>query len=143
MKTDYIKKLQANIGQKMGDFLPGLGGWLNGAVNAISDEGDLEIAFEVRENMLNPMGAIHGGAVAAIIDEILGFQLFIKSAEDAAYVSMTMNIDFLKAAKVGDIITGFPKVIRIGKRTANVTCILKNANGDLIAQGVSNFMRVM
>lgn len=143
MKTDYIKKLQANKGQKMGEHLPGFGGWLDGTVNAITNEGDIEIAFEVRENMLNPMGAIHGGAVAAIIDEILGFQLFLKSAEDAAYVSMTMNIDFLKAARVGDIIIGIPKVIRIGKRTANVSCVLKNAKGDLIAQGVSNFMRVM
>lgn len=143
MKIDYIKKLQTNIGQKMGEHLPGFGSWLNGAVNAINDEGDIEIAFEVRENMLNPMGAIHGGAIAAIIDEILGFQLFLKSAEDTAYVSMTMNIDFLKAAKAGETIIGIPQVIRIGKRTANVTCVLKNEKGDLVAQGVSNFMRVV
>ncbi|BDS14366.1 PaaI family thioesterase [Aureispira anguillae] len=143
MKVDYIKQLQANKGQKMGEHLPGLGGWLNGRVTEVNDEGDIEIEFEVRENMLNPMGAIHGGAIAAIIDEILGFQLFLKSAEDTAYVSMTMNIDFLRAAKVGDVITGIPKITRIGKRTANVSCNLKNAAGKVIAQGVSNFMRVL
>ncbi|WMX15065.1 MULTISPECIES: PaaI family thioesterase [unclassified Aureispira] len=143
MKADYIQQLKENLGQKMGEYLPGLGAWLNGAVTAITEEGDVEIAFEVREDMLNPMGAIHGGAVAAIIDEILGFQLFLKSDKDAAYVSMTMNIDFLKGAKVGEVITGIPKVIRIGKRTANVRCILKNEKGQLIAQGVSNFMRVV
>lgn len=143
MKTDYIQQLKDNLGQKMGEYLPGFGAWLNGAVSAISDEGDIEIEFEVRENMLNPMGAIHGGAIAAIVDEVLGFQIFLKSDKDAAYVSMTMNIDFLKAAKAGEIITGIPKVIRIGKRTANVSCVLKNEKGQLIAQGVSNFMRVV
>lgn len=143
MKVDYVQQLKENLGQKMSAYLPGFGAWLNGAVTAINDEGDIEIDFEVRKNMLNPMGAIHGGAVAAIIDEVLGFQIFLKSDPDAAYVSMTMNIDFLKAAKVGDIITGIPKVVRIGKRTANVRCVLKNQKGELVAQAVSNFMRVM
>ncbi len=143
MKADYIKMLQANIGVNMGKQLPGFGGWLNGALSKINGEGDVELEFEVREDMLNPMGAIHGGAIAAIIDEILGFQLFLKSAEDAAYVSMTMNIDFLRAAKAGEVITAIPKIIRIGKRTANVTCVLNNAEGKIIAQGGSNFMRVV
>jgi uncharacterized protein (TIGR00369 family) len=143
MKADYVKQIKENLGQPMSEYLPGFGAWLNGAVTAISDEGDIKLAFEVRENMLNPMGAIHGGAVAAIIDEVLGFQIFIKSDEGAAYVSMTMNVDFLKAAKVGDIITGIPKVIRVGRRTANVRCDLLNQHGQLVAQGVSNFMRVV
>ena len=143
MKVDYIKMLQSNIGVKMGTQLPGFSGWLNGAVSKISEEGDIEVEFEVREDMLNPMGAIHGGAIAAIIDEILGFQLFLKSAEDAAYVSMTMNIDFLRAAKAGDVITAIPKIIRIGKRTANVACVINNADGKIIARGGSNFMRIM
>jgi uncharacterized protein (TIGR00369 family) len=143
MKADYVKQLKENLGQPMSEYLPGFGAWLNGAVTAINDEGDIELTFEVRENMLNPMGAIHGGAVAAIIDEVLGFQIFLKGDEDAAYVSMTMNVDFLKAAKTGDIITGIPTVVRIGRRTANVRCVLKNQKEELVAQAVSNFMRVM
>jgi uncharacterized protein (TIGR00369 family) len=143
MKTEYIQKIRENLNQPMSEYLPGFGAWLNGAVTAVDEEGHIELAFEVRENMLNPMGAIHGGAVAAIIDEVLGFQIFLKSDEGAAYVSMTMNVDFLKAAKVGDIITGLPKVIRIGRRTANVRCVLQNQKGELVAQGVSNFMRVV
>ncbi|MFT5645622.1 MAG: acyl-coenzyme A thioesterase 13 [Aureispira sp.] len=143
MKTDYIQQIRENLGQPMSEYLPGFGAWLNGAVTAIDEDGHIKLAFEVRENMLNPMGAIHGGAVAAIIDEVLGFQIFLKSAEDAAYVSMTMNVDFLKAAKTGDIITGIPKVVRIGRRTANVRCDLQNQKGELVAQGVANFMRVV
>lgn len=143
MKTDYIQQIRENIGQPMSEYLPGFGAWLNGAVTAIDEEGHIQLAFTVRENMLNPMGAIHGGAVAAIIDEVLGFQIFLKSEEGAAYVSMTMNVDFLKAAKTGDIITGFPKVVRIGRRTANVRCDLRNQKGELVAQGVANFMRVV
>ncbi|MCH2021590.1 MAG: PaaI family thioesterase [Saprospiraceae bacterium] len=143
MKTDYIEMLKSNIGKKMGNRLPGLGGWLNGAVSKISDDGDLEVEFEVREEMLNPMGNIHGGAIAAIVDEILGFQLFLQSEKDIAFVSMTMNIDFLRPAQLGDIITAIPQVVKIGRKTANVKCELKNASGKILALGGSNFMRVL
>ena len=143
MKTSYIKQLQGSIGQRMKGKMAGFGGWLDGKVTKIDDEGNLEMQFVVRDDILNPMGNIHGGAVAAIVDEILGFQIFLQSAEDAAYVSMTMNIDFLKAAKEGEVITAVPKVVRIGKKTANVTCQLINEEGKLIAQGTSNFMRVI
>lgn len=143
MKTKYIEQLRQNIGAKMSGQIPGFSSWLDGRVTQLSEQGDLQMEFEVREDMLNPMGNIHGGAVAAIIDEILGFQVFLQSEETAAYVSMTMNIDFLNSAQVGDIITAIPKVVRIGKRTANVSCVLNSASGKIISQATSNFMRVV
>ena len=135
--------LRNNIGATMQGQIAGFGGWLNGKITKAAEDGSIEMEFTVREEMLNPMGNIHGGAIAAIIDEILGFQLFLKSAEDAAYVSMTMNVDFLRAAQVNNVITAVPQVIRIGKRTANVVCELLNADGQIIAKASSNFMRIM
>ena len=135
--------LRENIGVSIKGKTPGFGSWLDGRVMQVSEAGDLVVDFTVREEMLNPMGNIHGGAIAAIVDEILGFQIFLQSEENAAYVSMTMNIDFLRAAQAGDVITAIPKVVRIGRKTANVKCELKSADGKVIAQGVSNFMRVV
>lgn len=143
MKKTYIEQLKGAVGQPLQAHMKGFGQWLNPTLMSISEEGDLQLAFTVREEMLNPMGALHGGAVAAIIDEVLGFQIFLQSAEDAAYVSMTMNIDFLRAAHVGEVLTGIPTVQRIGSKTANVTCVIQNAAGKVVAQGVSNFMRVI
>jgi uncharacterized protein (TIGR00369 family) len=142
MKKEYISLLQSNIGKNMGSKLPGFGGWLNAKIRSINESGDVQLDFEVREDMLNPMGNIHGGAMAGIIDEILGFQLFLKSAEEAAYVSMTMNIDFLRPASLGDTITAVPSVVRIGKKTANVSCQLLNSEGKVLANAASNFIRV-
>ncbi len=143
MKQDYIQQLRANLGAALGDRLPGFGGWLNARIAAIDADGNIQLDFTVRPDMLNPMGALHGGAVAAIVDEVLGFQLFLKAAEDAAYVSMTMNIDFLRAAQEGAVIRAVPEVVRSGKRTANVRCTLYHSDQEAIAQGVSNFMRVV
>ena len=73
MKKEYISLLQSNIGKNMGSKLPGFGGWLNAKIRSMNENGDVQLDFEVREDMLNPMGNIHGGAMAGIIDEILGF----------------------------------------------------------------------
>lgn len=143
MKKEFVEQLKGAIGQPLKTHLKGFGQWLNPSLVAISDEGDLQLSFVVREDMLNPMGALHGGAVAAIIDEVLGFQIFLKSTEGAAYVSMTMNIDFLRPAYVGQTLIGIPVVQRIGSKTANVTCVIKNVEDKVVAQGVSNFMRVV
>jgi uncharacterized protein (TIGR00369 family) len=143
MKTEFVERLKGAKGLPLREHLKGFGQWLNPTLVDISDLGDLTLAFEVREDMLNPMGALHGGAMAAIIDEVLGFQIFLQSAEDAAYVSMTMNIDFLRAAFVGETLIGLPKVQRIGSKVANVTCVIQNEAGKVVAQAVSNFMRVV
>lgn len=143
MKTTYIEQLKGAVGQSLKPHMKGFGQWLNPSLVSISDEGDIQLAFTVREEMLNPMGALHGGAMTAIIDEVLGFQIFLKSAEEAAYVSMTMNVDFLRATRVGETLIGIPTVQRIGSRTANVTCVIQNEEGKVAAQAVSNFMRVV
>ncbi len=143
MKIAFVDQLKSAKGQRIKNHLKGFGQWLDPTLVDVSDEGDLQLAFDVREDMLNPMGALHGGAMAAIIDEVLGFQIFLKSAEDAAYVSMTMNVDFLRAAFVGETLIGIPTIQRIGKRTANVTCVIQNEAGKVVAQAVSNFMRVI
>lgn len=142
MKIAHIQKLQAHIGQPLKGHIPGFASWLNGSVKAITETGDLQLDFKVREEMLNPMGNMHGGAIAAVIDEILGFQLFLKAPEETAYVSMTMNIDFLRAARPGEVLTAIPEVIRIGNKIANVSCVIVNVAGKRVAQGTSNFMRV-
>jgi len=93
--------------------------------------------------MLNHFGVVHGGALAWILDEVLGMQLYIKSDEDAAYLSLGINVDFVKAAKVTDTIIARPKVVRIGRKTANVTCELQNQEGTILAHGSSNFLRML
>ena len=143
MKTEYIQQLQGHLQGPISGKVPGFGGWLNAKIAEIDATGTLELDFTVREEMLNPMGVLHGGAMAAFIDEVLGFQLFLKTPDDASYVSMTMNIDFLRTARVGEVLRAIPEVIRIGKRTANVRCVLLNQAGEQVAQGVSNFMRVV
>ena len=142
MKTDFIKFLKEHIGMNTNEHIAGFGGWLNGSLESVSDEGDLVLNFKVREEMLNPMGTIHGGALASILDEMMGMQLFVKSGESDAYFSMNIVLDFVKNAKFGESLTAKPELIRMGRTTANLRCTLFNEKGDIVAHGSSNFLKV-
>jgi uncharacterized protein (TIGR00369 family) len=140
MKKQVVAFLKENIG--LNSQVDGFGGWLNGKLLSISDEGEIVLEFEVREEMLNPMGTIHGGALSAILDEAMGMQLFIKSSDDDVYFALNISVDFVKNAKFGEKLRVETEVVRIGKNTANLRSVVFNAKSETVAHGSSNFLKV-
>lgn len=142
MKKDIIEFFRKSIGVKTSEHIGGFGGWLNGKLKEISEDGDVNIEFEVREEFLNPLGTIHGGAIAAIMDEIMGMQLFLKSNKEDSYFALNISVDFVKNAKLGEKLCAKPEVIRIGRKTAVLRCTLTNEAGQVIAISSSNFLKL-
>jgi uncharacterized protein (TIGR00369 family) len=141
MKTEFIAFLKTQIGRHVEGNAAPFSNWLNGKILAVNEQGDIEMAFIIREEMLNPFQVAHGGALSAILDELMGMQLFIKSGEES-YLALNLAVDFLKSCRAGEILTGTPVVVRKGRRTATLTCQLKNEKGDVVAQASSNFLAV-
>jgi uncharacterized protein (TIGR00369 family) len=100
------------------------------------------LEFDVREEMLNPMGTIHGGAIAAILDEAMGMQLFVKSSNDDTFFALNISVDFVKNAKLGEKLRVSTEVVRIGKNTANLKSIILNSKEEVVAHGSSNFLKI-
>jgi acyl-coenzyme A thioesterase 13 len=142
MKKDVLEFIKANLGKPAAEHLQGFGAWLNGKVLHISDQADLELEFEVREDMLNPLGTIHGGALAAILDEVMGMQLFLKSNDDDAYFALNISVDFIKNAKFGEKLKVVPHLVRLGRKTATLRADIYNETGLIVAQASSNFLKL-
>ncbi len=142
MKKAFLNFIKANLGNPVSEHIEGFGAWLNGRVLQVSEEGDLELEFQVREEMLNPLGTIHGGAIAAIIDEVMGMQLFLKSNDEDAYFALNIAVDFVKNAKFGETLKAVPHLVRRGRKTATLRCDIFNTQGQIIAQGSSNFLKL-
>lgn len=141
MKTEFIAFLKTQIGRHVEGNAAPFSNWLNGKILAINEQGDIQMAFIIREEMLNPFQVAHGGALSAMLDELMGMQLFIKSGEES-YLALNLAVDFLKSCRAGEILTGTPIVVRKGRRTATLTCQLLNEKGDVVAQASSNFLAV-
>ncbi len=138
-KEELLQALKASIGRKLGREQPHLSAWLDGTLREVSEDG-FAVEFMVRPDMANPMGLFHGGAQAAIIDDVIGLTAY---ASDLAhrYVSINLSIDFLGAAKIGDTVLAKSRLVRQGKQILHVECDLYDERGRLISKGASNMFR--
>ncbi|MPR33215.1 PaaI family thioesterase [Salmonirosea aquatica] len=127
------------IGNDLSNSISPLGRWLNGTVRAI-DYGHISVEFTIRENMTNPMGVLHGGSAAAMMDEVVGMMVFALGRE-YGYTSVNLNCDFLNAARLGEVLTANAKVIRAGRNIVHCECELVTTEGKIIAKCASNLIQ--
>jgi len=125
------------IGKEAKDISPSpFGRWLNGKFIEAS-AGSLTIEFVVREELTNPAGIMHGGAIAGLIDEVMGMTTYFLG-KTGFYVAVNLNIDFLRPAKLGEKLRVISEVIRDGRTMAHAECKVYNEEGILIAKAASN-----
>ena len=145
MNKEVLDFLRKHVGRNAAE-LPssmGLGRWLNARLEALEDDGHVRLSFEVRDDMLNPLGMVHGGAFCAIVDEVMGMQLYLLNEGGNPFVSIGLHIDFLHKCLPGDRIVAVPRLTRIGRTTAHLTCDLFSENsGKLFVKASSSFSRL-
>jgi uncharacterized protein (TIGR00369 family) len=96
------------------------------------DEGTIRVQFDAKPEFLNPMGAIQGGFVAAMLDDTLGPALVATLPEGSFAPTIELKVNFIKPARVG-ILTGVGRVVARGGSIAFLAGELLNADGDLLA----------
>jgi acyl-coenzyme A thioesterase 13 len=114
--------------------------WLAPTVREVGD-GMLTFDYCIRKEMLNPTGTLHGGVTAAMMDDLIGATVITLGK---AYFYTTINnvIDYFAGAKLGDIVRGQTKVIKIGRQIINVEFELWNMKKKrLLARGYSNLTK--
>ncbi|WP_294296663.1 PaaI family thioesterase [uncultured Chryseobacterium sp.] len=115
--------------------------WLNPVVVS-AEEGRIEFQYTVRQEWLNPMGNLHGGVTAAIMDDIIGATMFSLNEENFI-VTINNSIDYFSTAKENDPIIAETKIIKRGKQFVNAECEIWNADKTrLIARGTSNLFKI-
>ncbi len=131
--------MQSFRGQWMQESLSPVGRWLNGKLLDIQD-GNMSVEFIVREDMTNPMGVLHGGIAATMLDDVVGTMVYALGSE-FAHTSVNLNCDFLHAAKTGETIIAEAKVVRAGKNIIHVEGMIKNPAGLIVAKCSSNLIQ--
>ena len=139
MENTVLAHLQTLVGKPFSSSPSLFGRWLNGTLLDV-EKGKMDFSFEVRDDMTNPLGTLHGGATAGIIDDIIGLTA-ATFGNDNFYVTVNLSIDYLSGAKVGDIIYANSQVIREGRNISNIECVVKHKHGKIIARGTSNMLK--
>ncbi|MDB5240550.1 MAG: thioesterase [Spirosoma sp.] len=135
-RLDYFR---SRINQDMSASISPLGRWLNGTIK-VAEPGRLVAEYNVREELTNPAGVLHGGAASAMLDDLIGALVFALGGE-YAYTSINLNMDFLHAARLGDTITATAEVIRAGKNIIHCAGSLVAVDGKIIAKCATNLIQ--
>jgi acyl-coenzyme A thioesterase 13 len=135
-RLDFFR---SQIGNDMSGSISPFGRWLKGTIRA-ADYGRLVVEYIIREELTNPAGVLHGGAAAAILDDLVGATVFTLGRE-YAYTSVNLNIDFLHAARLGESITAIAEVIREGKNIIHGEGRIVAADGKIIAKCATNLIQ--
>lgn len=138
---DRLAQLQQFIGKEFDQSPSPFMKWLNPIVLSV-EEGQLEFQYTVRPEWLNPIGNLHGGVTAAIVDDIIGATMF--SLNENSFITTINNvIDYFSTAKENDNIVAETKIIKRGKQFVNAQCEIWNADKTrLIARGTSNLFKI-
>jgi len=94
-------------------------------------ENEFEFKTTIRENHLNTAGITHGGYIATIIDSGAGTGAH-RSANNSQCVTISLEVKFIGATKLGDEIIGFVKILKQTRSMVFLICHLKS-NEKIIA----------
>jgi len=140
MFSKAAEYLKSHIGKEITDSPSPFMAWLKPVILAVED-GSLTFQHTIRKEMTNPFGTLHGGITAAIIDDAIGATL-ISYGEPYFYVSVNLVVDYLSAAREGDVILAQTSIIKKGSQIVNAQCEVWNADrSKLIAKGYTNLLK--
>ena len=105
-------------------------------------ENEYEFKSTINENHLNAAGITHGGYIAALIDAGAGTSAH-RSAKDAPCVTISLDLKFISASKVGDEIRGNVKILKKTKTLIFLFCELKCQNKIIAsASGIWKILKI-
>ena len=105
-------------------------------------ETEYEFETTINENHLNAAGITHGGYLSALIDAGAGTAAH-RTAENAPCVTISLDIKFIGASKLGDEIIGHTKILKKTNTLVFLTCELR-CNSKIItsASGVWKILKI-
>ena len=105
-------------------------------------ETEYEFKSVINENHLNAAGITHGGYLAALIDAGAGTAAH-RSAQNAPCVTISLDLKYIGASKIGDEIIGNVKILKKTKTLVFLFCELK-CNDKIItsASGVWKILKI-
>lgn len=101
-------------------------------------EGHIEVAFTPQEWQYNPLGVVHGGMAATILDTVLGICVHTTLEAGQGHTTVDLAVKYLRpmTAETGPV-TAVGDVVHRGRRIATSEGRLTDGRGKLLATGTA------
>lgn len=99
------------------------------------------IKIDMRDDLRQPAGVLHGGVTATLIDTAMAFAVITRLAPDERASTVDLTVHYLRPHFEGTF-TCTGKVVRAGKRIFTVSAEVVNEEGKLIATAISTYTKI-
>jgi uncharacterized protein (TIGR00369 family) len=119
---------------------PGMGKTLGFRLVEV-DEGRAVFEGTPGPQLLNPLGAVHGGFALTLIDSACGCALHAALGPGLGYTSVETKVNFTRPiAPDGGVVHCEGRVLSHGRQIATAEAFLRSAEGKLLAHGTSTLI---
>jgi len=105
------------------------------------ESGRARLSVEVRKELLQLQGVMHGGAIASLIDTAVAFAIVSASEPQDSFTTVEMKVNYLTAIREGRV-TADARLIRDGRRIIVADCDVHDSKGRLAAKGLLTYIRL-
>ena len=103
------------------------------------DEGRVEFRLTPKEFHYNPIGSVHGGVFATLLDSACGCAVHTRLPAGVFYTSLDLSVKFLRPVSVATgTVTAVGTVTHLGRRTALAEARLLDSSGRIYATATSS-----
>jgi uncharacterized protein (TIGR00369 family) len=116
---------------------PGIGA-LIGMIPVEVEEGRVAFDLEPRAELYNPLGSVHGGVSATLLDSAMSCAVHTMLPPGASYTTLEIKVNYVRAitAEVGTVhCTG--SVVHLGGRIATAEGRITDDSGRLLAHATT------
>jgi uncharacterized protein (TIGR00369 family) len=105
---------------------------LIGPVHVRDGAGELVLGIRAEERHANHRGTVQGGLLSTFADFALGRAIEADADDDRDRATVSLTVDYLKAAKPGDWIESRTRVDRVGGTLAFADCSLTVEGREIV-----------
>lgn len=102
------------------------------------DEGEVSFAVTPKPDFANPLGTVHGGVCATLLDSVMGCAVHTTLPAGVGYTTLELKVNYIRSVAVdaGEL-TGVGSVIHVGGKTATAEGKVFASDGKLVAHGTT------
>lgn len=132
-----LEELRASMA---GGVRPGIAETIGFRLAEVS-EGAVVLLSTPGPHLFNPLGGVHGGYAATLLDSACGLALHASLPGDKGYATLEIKVSYLKGitAATGEV-RAQGRVVSAGRRTAFTEATLTDAAGRLLATATSTLL---
>jgi len=105
------------------------------------EPGRATMSLEIREELKQNAGVVHGGVVASLIDSAAAFAILPLLKDDERTTTVDLTISYLRPL-VSGVTSATARVVREGGRIVVVSADLFDESGNLAATALSTYIKL-